>query len=138
MRRILVVGNRTLCEQHLLDAVHERRKQGPATFHVLVPASHPSGAWSDIDAEEAARARLAEMLDTLAAAGVGATGEVGDASPVSAVTDLLRREAFDEIIVSTLPVGMSRWLANSVVRRLRTQTGLPVTHVVAEHVPVDA
>ena len=39
---------------------------------------------------------------------------------------------FDEIILSTLPVGMSKWLADNMVRRLKRATGLNVTHVIAE------
>ena len=136
MRRILVIANRTLCEEHLLDELRARRAAGAVAFHLLVPASHPAGSWTDAQAELAARERLEEVLATLASCGIGATGEIGDASPVQAVDDLQRRgEHFDEVIVSTLPVGMSRWVARSVVSRLRTHTGVPVTHVVAEGVP---
>jgi hypothetical protein len=139
MKRILVLANRTLCEQHLLDELHARRHQGPVAFHLLVPASHPPGPWSDARAEAEARGRLEETLGVLAAAGMGATGEIGDPSPVLAVDDFLRRgEHVDEIIVSTLPAGMSRWLAGNLLRRLRTHTGLPVTHVVAEPVGASA
>ena len=135
MKRILVVANRTLCEQHLLDELRRRRAGGAVTFHFVVPATHPSGwTWTESQAELEARARLEALVDTLAVAGIGATGEIGDASPVAAVTDVLRREPFDELIISTLPVGLSRWLSQNVVRRLRS-TGLPVTHVVAEQVP---
>ena len=134
MKRVLVVANKTLCEQHLLDALRARRAAGPATFHLLVPASHPAGAWTDAGSEREARVRLEEILDTLAVAGIPAVGEIGDASPVTAVQDLLRRETFDEIIVSTLPSGISRWLSQNVVRRL-SRLGLPVTHVVAEQEP---
>jgi hypothetical protein len=134
MKRVMVVANRTLCEQHLLDAVRTRKEVGPVAFHVLVPASHPRGGWTDAKAEQEARARLDETLETLAIGGIPATGEIGDADPVAAVGDLLRREAFDEIIVSTLPSGISRWLSENVVRRM-TRYGLPVTHVVAETVP---
>jgi hypothetical protein len=136
--RILVVANRTLCEQHLLDELYRRKHEGPITVHVLVPASHPAGAWTDAESENGARARLTELLETLAIAGVTAEGEIGDASPVLAVLDIVRRTTFDEIIVSTLPVGSSRWLAGNVVRRIRTGTGLPVTHVVAEQLPASA
>ena len=139
MRRILVVANRTLCEQHLLDELRSRRERGAVEFHLLVPATHPPGAWTDAEAETAARQRLDDVLTTLAMCGIGATGSIGDASPVQAVEDLLRSgRTFDEIIVSTLPAGLSRWLASSVVHRLRTHTGLPVTHVVAERVSVPA
>lgn len=133
MKRILVVANRTLLEQHLLDAVRRRRQAGPVQIHVLVPATHPRGQWTDHQAEEAAEARLAEMLELLAMAGIGAAGEVGDASPVLAVQDLLRRgERFDEIIVSTLPESFSKWLAANAVKRIALAAGMPVTHVVAE------
>jgi hypothetical protein len=136
VKRILIVANRTLCEQHLLDEVHRRRAESAAvSFHVLVPASHPStGVWTDAQAAREASERLEEMLDVLAMGGIGATGEIGDPSPVMAVDDLLRREQFDEIIVSTLPAGMSRWLGQNAVRRIRNNTGLPVTHVMAERV----
>jgi nucleotide-binding universal stress UspA family protein len=134
MKRILVVANRTLGEQHLLDELHRRRALGPVVFHVVVPASHPfaTWTWTDEEAELEASQRLDELLETLAVAGIGATGEIGDASPVTAVDDAVRRELVDEIIVSTLPQGLSRWLAGNVVHRIRDHTGLPVTHVVAE------
>jgi hypothetical protein len=132
MKRILVVANRTLLEQHLLDELRRRRAESVVFVHVLVPASHPTGFWTDQQAEVEARARLADLLETLAIAGIGATGEIGDSSPVNSVLDVLRTRSFDEIIVSTLPAGVSKWLAQNVVRRLQAATGLPVTHVVAE------
>jgi hypothetical protein len=135
MRRYLVIANRTLCEQHLLDEVHRRRVADPGCrFHLIVPASHPSGAFSDEQCWQEAETRLAEALDLLACAGVSATGEVGDANPVYAVGDVLLRELgrFDEIILSTLPVGVSKWISQNMVRRIKRSTGLPVTHVIAE------
>ena len=38
----------------------------------------------------------------------------------------------DEIIVSTFPGERSGWLRRDLVGRLRSQTGLPVQHVVVE------
>jgi hypothetical protein len=131
-RRILVVANRTLCERPLLDELHRRERDGRVSFHLLVPATHPhSGSWTDFMAREEAQERLAEIIRRLGADGIVATGEVVDANPVYGAGDVLRREGFDEIIVSTLPHGLSAWLSNNVVRRLRN-LGLPVTHVVAE------
>jgi hypothetical protein len=131
-RRILVVANRTLCERPLLDELHRREREGRVSFHLLVPASHPhAGPWTDYSVREEAQARLDEIGKRLALDGIVATGEVVDANPVYGAGDVLRREAFDEIIVSTLPHGLSAWLANNVVRRLRG-LGLPVTHVVAD------
>jgi hypothetical protein len=135
MRRYLVIANRTLCEQHLLDEVHRRRLADPGCrFHLIVPASHPTSAVTEEQCWHEAEHRLAEALDLLAVAGISATGEVGDANPVYAVGDVLLRELgrFDEIILSTLPVGMSKWLSQNMIRRLKRSTGLPVTHVIAE------
>ena len=135
MRRYLVIANRTLCEQHLLDELHRRRTADPGCrFHLVVPATHPPGTFTDEQCHAIASAQLNEALDTLAVAGISATGEVGDANPVYAVGDIILREIgrFDEIILSTLPVGMSKWLAQNMVRRLKRSTGLPVTHVIAE------
>ncbi len=133
MKRILVVANHTLCEQHLLDELYRRRGDGPVQAHIVVPASHPLGAWSEGSVRADARGRLDDILDTLAVAGMVATGEISDASPYTAVGDVLRHRVVDEIVISTLPSGRSRWLAQGTVRRL-ARYGLPVTHVVADQV----
>ena len=67
----------------------------------------------------------------LADAGVKAGGEVGDPDPVCAVRDALARGQFDEIIVSTLPERLSRWLHQDLPSRLEHKFHLPVTHVEA-------
>jgi GABA permease len=54
---------------------------------------------------------------------------VGDHDPVHAVETVTRERQFDEIIVSTLPERMSRWLHRDLPRRLEHKTGLPVTHI---------
>jgi hypothetical protein len=48
------------------------------------------------------------------------------------VADALRDASFDEIILSRLPPGTSQWLVEGLPNRLARQTGLPVTHLVAE------
>jgi hypothetical protein len=57
------------------------------------------------------------------------TGEIGDANPVHAVGDVLLRDTFDEIIISTLPQGPSAWLRQDAPSRIRRLYGVPVTHV---------
>ena len=54
---------------------------------------------------------------------------VGDPDPLAAVGDALRAAEFDELVVSTLPRGVSRWLRMSLPHRLRRMTDLPVLHV---------
>jgi GABA permease len=56
---------------------------------------------------------------------------VGDSQPFDAIMDILGDEQFDEIIVSTFPPGISRWLKADLIRRLERATDIPVTHLIA-------
>jgi hypothetical protein len=42
----------------------------------------------------------------------------------------VNEERIDEIIVSTLPVARSGWMRRDLIGRLRSETKLPVDHVV--------
>jgi GABA permease len=132
MRRYLVVANRTLGGPHLIDAVRERMQDGESTFHVVVPASHPSSAWTEGQVKAQAQERLDDALTRFAELGATATGEVGDASPVRAIGDVLLRQPIDEVILSTLPSGPSRWLRQDVVHRVQRNYEIPVVHIVAQ------
>lgn len=132
MRRYLVVANRTVGGMHLVYKVRECVTSGPCGFHIVVPASHPVGdlTWTEGQDRAAAEARLVEAMARFRESGAVVTGEVGDTNPMEAISDVLRREPFDEIIVSTLPPGFSRWLRQDLPTRVRKQFGLPVHHVV--------
>jgi GABA permease len=132
MRRYLVVANRTLGGDHLLTAVRDRMAEGPSAFHIVVPASHPVSAWTEGQVHALAQQRLTDALARFAELGADATGEVGDASPVRAIGDVLLRQPIDEVILSTLPAGPSRWLRQDVVHRVQRNYDVPVTHIVAE------
>ena len=54
---------------------------------------------------------------------------VGDANPVYAVKDCLDEEDFDQVVVSTLAIGVSRWVKLDVVSQLRRSIDVQVTHV---------
>lgn len=130
--RVLVVANRTAATPALRAAVEERADQGPARFHLLVPAN-PHGMHRVVDPEVAGReeaaARLEEALPILEeAAGSEVTGEVGTADPLAAIMDAVHDRGFDEIILSTLPRRLSRWLRVDLPSKARG-LGLPVTHV---------
>jgi hypothetical protein len=56
---------------------------------------------------------------------------VGDPDPYQAILDSVNVEDFDQIIVSTFPPGLSRWLGADLINRLGRSVSVPVTHVVA-------
>jgi hypothetical protein len=132
--RYLVVANRTLGGDHLLDEVRRRLGAGPCRFHVVVPVTPVSehGSWNEGHSRTEAQRRLDAALDRFRELGVEATGQLGDPSPVLAIGDALRAQAFDAIILSTLPSGASRWLKLDLPHRVERDFSLPVTHVVAE------
>ena len=137
MRRYLVVAHQTLRSPELLSALRDRLDRGPCSFHLVVPylPGGPGALWVEGDARLQAAEHLEEARLHLLAEGLAVTGEVGDGNPVLAVGDVLLREGevFDEIIVSTLPLGVSRWVHLDVPTRIRRSTTVPVDHVVATH-----
>ena len=133
MRRFLIVANRTLAGPALMDEVLARQAAGPSLFRIVVPASHDPGssAWTEGAAVAHARVTLEQAITAFADVGIPVTGSVGDENPLLAIGDALRDASFDEIIVSTLPPGPSRWLKLDLPHRVEREYGLPVTHVVA-------
>jgi hypothetical protein len=131
---VLVVAHQTAATDPLLEAVRERAQRGPARFHLVVPR-RPHGLDKVADPEEhgagEARRVLADALPKLsAAAGQEVTGDIGDSEPLLAIQDAVNLGNYDEIIISTLPLGISRWLKLDLVSKARG-LGLPVTHVLA-------
>lgn len=152
MGRYLIVANQTLGGEELDAQIQRRIAEGDADFHVVVPMTEPqleSRAWAphdtmfqipvdvsgDAEAFDEARQRthhrLERILDHIRSAGGEADGEIGDADPYTAAKNVLSRLDFDEIIVSTLPSGISRWLKMDLLSRLERLTDVPVTAVEA-------
>jgi hypothetical protein len=137
--QVLVVAHKTAATQPLLDAVRERAQRGPATFTLLVPnATHGLHKIVDPEDQDAgeADAVIKHALPLLSeAAGAHVAGMVGDPDPVAAVHDAVNLHGFDEIILSTLPARVSRWLKLDLPSKL-SGTGLPVTIVTPSEAPV--
>ena len=130
--------------------------RGPADFWVLVPATATTHLINDFNAlscafpidpdllpgaadvgvgdraVDEARANLARELARFRELGASADGAVGDANPLRAIEKVLARRRFDEIILSTLPPGLSRWLSWDLPRRLRRRTDVPLTVLTAD------
>jgi hypothetical protein len=131
--RVLVVANRTAESPELLDALRVRTVQGPCEFTLLVPATPHGIAWAaDMFAggEEAEVHRQA-FVEELREEGLDvAEARVGDPDPLAAIQDECNFNSYDELIVSTLPLHISKWLKLDLPSKARAATGLPVTHVV--------
>jgi hypothetical protein len=134
MRRYLVVSNQTLGGAALAAKIRSALEEGPSEFHLLVPATPPRHhfTWTEGEARAIAAERLGSALRWFSSVGANATGEVADEHPLYAIRDALREQQIDEIIISTLPPGMSRWLRQDLPRRANREFGLPVTHVVGD------
>jgi hypothetical protein len=136
--RVLVVAHKTAATQPLLDAVRERAQRGPCTFMLLVPnATH--GLHKIVDPEDQsvveANAVIDHALPLLSeAAGTPVEGIVGAPDPGVAVHDAINRYGVNEVIISTLPTRMSRWLKLDLPSKV-SGTGLPVTTVTPSDVP---
>jgi hypothetical protein len=140
MRSYLIVGNQTLMGPELAAAIAARIAPGdPPDVYVVVPATPRAGAftWNEDEATADAQGRLDAMLEHLKGLGLDATGEVGYRDPVEAARDALRSHPADEIILSTLPTGISRWLGQDVPSRLKSAVSVPVVVVTAERAPAE-
>jgi hypothetical protein len=132
--RVLIVAHRTAATPALLDAVAERVATGPAVFTLLVPIA-PHGLHRLVDPEDTDDSE-AQMVLELAlplleeAAGAPVEGKIGDHNPYDAIHDAMNIDGYDEIIVSTLPAPVSRWLRNDLPSKLKP-LGVPITTVTA-------
>ena len=153
MHRYLVVANQSLDSDELMGLVRERVAAGPAEFWLVVPATPVKDLASNVmpipmpvmggsptlpappaEARSMAQAKLDAALKKMTAAGVHVKGAVGDPDPMRAVEEATATGKFDEIIVSTLPARVSRWLHQDLPGRLEHKFHLPVTHVPARDV----
>lgn len=154
MGRYLVVANQTLQAQELREELRRRISAGPCSFFVIVPATSAAhydpvaaggvlpqpGMWwwakyyarpvTDEEATEQARKRLGRMLADLASMGVSAEGDIGSSSPLQAIEKACAGHQFDEIIVTTLPARVSRWLRADLPHQIERRLKLPVTTII--------
>ena len=160
MDEYLVVANQTLGGEKLERTVRERIERGDSSFYVLVPVTLPpdesgwsggfmSGvearAWFEQDGEHRRKAmeearslaqrRLAKMTQAIEEAGARAEGAVCDADPIEAVKEQVAEHSYSEVIVSTLPGRLSRWLRLDLPSRVARASRAPVTTIEADERP---
>jgi hypothetical protein len=130
--RVLVIAHKTAATQPLLDAVSDRARRGPCVFTLLVP-NPAHGLHKVVDPEDQQASEAQVVLEAAVpalskAAGSTVEGIIGDADPIAAVHDAINLRGFDEVIISTLPARLSRWLKLDLPSKV-SGMGLPVTTV---------
>jgi hypothetical protein len=133
--RVLVVAHKTAATPSLLSAVRDRAARGPAEFTLLVPNS-AHGLHKVVDPEDQETSEADQVLELAIplledAAGGHVEGMVGDPSPMNAIQDAINVHGFDEVIISTLPTKVSKWLRLDLPSKV-AGLGLPTTTVTAE------
>ena len=146
MHKVLIVASQTIGSAELTQAVKQRIVDG-ARFHLLVPVppTPPSAISVGLAAVESAATafmvlpdlralaeeRLQAGLEWLRGLDADATGEVGLVDTVAAVVGVVEREQIDEIVVSTLPSRISKWLRQDLPHKIEKHVTVPVTVVTA-------
>jgi hypothetical protein len=132
--RVLIVANKTAATPALLQGVRDRAAKGPCAFTLLVPnAAHGLDKVmnpADHDKDEAEHVLELALPLIEEAAGGPVEGILGDPEPLAAVEDAVNLNRFDEIIISTLPTRVSRWLKLDLPSKVKG-LGLPVTTITA-------
>jgi len=126
--RVLVVANRTAATPRLLDEVRARAAAGRCEFTLLIPDAEERGMgdWT-----------LDHALPLLEqAAGAPVRGLVDGPHPFEAIYEAVRTESADEVILSTMKRGYSRWVAMRLPERVAA-LGVRVT-TIEPSVPVAA
>ena len=146
MGRCLIVANQTLGGPDLDRVIRERIEAGQSAFHVVVPTTDPryetdAWLWGYVPgthlgkAHQRARHRLEAILSDIAELGGDVSGQVGDSDPVRAVREVLDSGVeLDEVLVSTLPSRLSRWLKLDVPSRVSKLVDVPVRTIEAADV----
>jgi flavin-binding protein dodecin len=153
-RRYLLVVNDDdpeIVERLIERAVAERIAVGSAEFHLVVPAAIDRWAslgvgFADLggsylpaesvammgsraEAEKHAGDLVSRYVNVVRAKGVWARGEVGHPDPATAVSAVLERSSFDEIVLLKPPGAVSRWFKVDLASRLHRRFALPVVEL---------
>jgi len=120
----LVVANQTVAGAELVERLKALADEGQRRFIIVVPQDDGDGR-----AVRAARERLQTLLASLAESGIVAAGMIGDPDPYTATMNAVHYFHISEIVISTLPEGSSKWVADKLVERVHHATNKPVEHV---------
>jgi len=132
--RVLVVANKTAATPSLLECVRERASRGQCEFTLLVPNT-THGLHKVVDPEDQSESEAETTIELAIplledAAGTPVDAMIGVPEPLAAIQDAINLHGFDELIISTLPTRVSKWLKLDLPSKA-AGLGLPVTTVTA-------
>jgi hypothetical protein len=129
----LVAANVTASSEELSTRLKELAHEGSRRFIAVVPQDHVHGG-----AAAQARERLDMLLSSLREDGIVAAGMIGDPDPYTAIMNAVQYFHISEIVISTLPAGSSKWMADKLVDRVTAATNKPVEHIESQPVGAEA
>ena len=129
----LVAANVTVSSDELSSRLKELAHEGPRRFIAVIPQDALHGG-----AVAKARERLERLLSSLREDGIVAAGMIGDPDPYTAIMNAVQYFHISEIVISTLPSGSSKWMADKLVDRVQAATNKPVEHIESSPVGAEA
>ena len=121
-RTILVIARETVSSSTLIDELRRRGDEDLWRYTIAVP--------NEGGDRRVLERRLEVILSVLAEAGIDASGVVVDGDPFDAYRTVATDEDIYEIVIATYPTGVSGWMADDVVDRLRKVSNIGITRVV--------
>jgi hypothetical protein len=120
----LVLANLTAASEELAEHLRSLADEGPRRFIAVVPQESKEGS-----AAAEARQRLHKLITSLREQGIVAAGMIGDPDPYTAAMNALQFFRISEVVISTLPEGSSKWVADKLVERVASAANVPVEHI---------
>lgn len=136
MALYLVVAHQTAASPELLQLLqHLQALHDDAEFVLLVPATPVTHllTWTEGESLEVARSTAIDAARTIRAADINLVDTViGAPDPLDAIQDEHRARPYTATIISTLPLGVSRWLRRDLPSRARARVGGEVMHIISQ------
>ena len=136
MALYLVVAHQTAASPELLETLQTiALREHDAGFVLLVPATPVTHllTWTEGESLDVARATAADAGRSLRAGGINLIDTViGVPDPLHAIEAELHFRTYAATIISTLPLGVSRWLKRDLPTRVRSKLGVEALHVVSQ------
>jgi hypothetical protein len=125
VKQILVVASKTANSERLMKEIEGRAAAEGCRFTLLIPDAR------DREKAERTLARVLPLMRQAARSPV--KGLVDGPDPFESVQRAVKEGSFHEIIVSTLPRRVSKWLGRDLITQVEG-LGLPVTAVIPKAV----